>query len=298
MDKNLIDQKDELAEAQELIVQQQHQIASLQRQLEESNFAEELRNAYVLATTTRTVAAPSTHQRLLEVIVRTAAQVIAAQAGSLFLIDPVAQDLVFEVAIGGKAAEVSKLRVPLGHGIAGLVALSGQPMSITNAENSPLQASDVANAVGYTPHSILCVPLYYHDHIIGVLELLDKQGTPSFTDEDIRLLGIFAYQAGIAIEQSRTYQHLMSLFTGVVQSLDHETEGSKQRFLQRAYKFVDRLESEDAGFQFALKLATLMQEVAWAGEREQELGLGILQQFVQYLRSQPHITYTPSMRGL
>jgi GAF domain-containing protein len=291
MDKNLVDQQDELAEAQAVIKEQQQQIVSLQRQLEESNFARELRDAYVLASATRTIAAPATHQRLLEVIVQTASQVIAAQAGSLFLIDPVAQDLVFEVAIGSKAAEVSKLRVPLGHGIAGLVALSGQPMSITNAENSPLQASDVANAVGYTPHSILCVPLYYHDHIIGVLELLDKQGAPSFSDDDIRLLGIFAYQAGIAIEQSRTYQHLLSLFTGVVQSLDHEPEGSKQRFLQHAHRFVERLESEDAGFQFALKLATIIQEISWAGEREQELGLTILQQFVNYLHSQPQIAY-------
>lgn len=289
MEKKLVEQQDELAEALAVIEQQRQQIASLQRQLEESNFAEELHNAYVLATATRTIAAPSTHQRLLEVIVQTAAQVIAAKAGSLFLIDPVAQDLVFEVAIGSKAAEVSKLRVPLGHGIAGLVALSGQPMSITNAEDSPLQASDIAHAVHYTPHSILCVPLYYHDHIIGVLELLDKQGVPSFTDEDIRLLGIFAYQAGIAIEQSRTYQHLLSLFTGVVQSLDATSEDHKQRFLQRAHAFVDHLESEDAGFQFALKLATLLQEVSWAGEREQELGLGILQQFVAYLRSQPQI---------
>jgi GAF domain-containing protein len=291
MDKDPNDQQRELATAHVMIEQQQQQIASLQRQLEESNFARELHDAYILATTARTIAAPSTHSRLLEVIVQTAAQVIAAQAGSLFLIDPEHQDLVFEVAIGGKAAEVSKFRVPLGHGIAGLVALSGQPMSIANAENSPLQASDIAHAVDYTPHSILCVPLYYRDHIIGVLELLDKQGAPSFTEEDIRLLGIFAYQAGIAIEQSRAYQHLMSLFTRVVQSLDQTPQGRKQRFLEQVQAFVEHIESEDREFQFALKLAAMIQEISWAGEREQELGVGILQQFVSYLRSQPEIAY-------
>lgn len=291
MDKDLNDQQGELAAAQLQIEQQRQQIATLQRQLNESNFARELHDAYILATTARTIAAPSTHKRLLEVIVQTAAQVIAAQAGSLFLIDPAAQDLVFEVAIGGKATEVSKFRVPLGHGIAGLVALSGQPMSVAHAENSPLQASDIAHAVDYTPHSILCVPLYYRDHIIGVLELLDKQGAPSFSEEDIRLLGVFAYQAGIAIEQSRTYEYLVSLFAEVVHSLDQVPENGKQRFLKQAQRFVEHIESEDMEFQFALKLASLIQEISWTGEREQELCLAILQQFVTYLRSQPKIAY-------
>ncbi|QBD77473.1 GAF domain-containing protein [Ktedonosporobacter rubrisoli] len=293
MDKEPVDQQDELVKARRMIEQQQQQIATLQRQLDENNFAVDLHDAYILATTTRAVASPSTHRRLLEVIVQTAAQAISAQAGSLFLIDPVAQDLIFEVAIGVKAAEVAKLRVPLGHGIAGLVAISGQPMSITDAENSPLQASDVANAVGYKPQSILCVPLYYHDHIIGVLELLDKQGTSSFTNDDIHLLSVFAYQAAIAIEQSRAYEHLLSLFTEIVQSLNLNAEDQKKSFLQRAKAFVDHIESEDSQFQFAFKLASLIQEISWAGEREQELVLGILQQYVSYLRAQPQVTYTP-----
>lgn len=279
----------EQAAMQEIIEQQRQEIAALRRQLEECDFAEELHAAYTLAATTATIAAPSTHRRLLEVIVQTAAQVITAQAGSLFLIDSQHQELVFEVAIGGKAAEVAGLRVPIGHGIAGLVALTGQAMVITDAEDNPLQASDIASIVGYTPHSIVCVPLYYRDHIIGVLELLDKASTPSFTEDDIHLLSIFADQAGIAIEQSRTYQHLVSLFTEVVQSLEQESDSSKQRLIDRAHAFVEHIESEDAEFQFALKLATLIQEVSWAGDHERELCLKMIQQFVGYLQMQSQL---------
>lgn len=275
--------------AQAIIERQWEQIALLQRQVEECNFARELSAAYSLATTTATIAAPSTHRRLLEVIVQTAAQVITAQAGSLFLIDEQRQELVFEVAIGGKAAQVAGLRIPMGHGIAGLVAVTGQAMVITDAEDNPLQASDIARIVDYTPHSIVCVPLYYRDRIIGVLEMLDKERTPYFTEDDVRLLGIFADQAGIAIEQSRTYQHLVSLFAEIVQSLGQESESSKQSLLERARKFVERIESEDTEFRFALKLATLIQEVSWAGDHERELCLKTIQQFVGYLNMQSQL---------
>jgi sigma-B regulation protein RsbU (phosphoserine phosphatase) len=60
-------------------------------------------------------------------IVETAARVISARAGSLFLIDAEKQELTFEVALGEKAQQVKELRVPMGDGIAGLVAAMGQP---------------------------------------------------------------------------------------------------------------------------------------------------------------------------
>src|SRR5206468_5403043 len=117
-----------------------------------------------------------THSRLLEMIVQTAAQVISARAASLFLINRQTQELVFEVALGQKAEDVKKFTVPLGHGIAGLVAVSGQPIAVSDASKDPRQAADIARSVGYVPQTILCVPLFYNDQIIGVLELLDKEG--------------------------------------------------------------------------------------------------------------------------
>src|SRR5207245_1557500 len=111
-------------------------------------------------------------------------------------------ELIFEVALGQKAQEVKKFAIPLGHGIAGLVAVSGQPMAISDAQRDPRQASDIARSVGYVPQSILCVPLFYNDQIIGVLELLDKADASSFTAADMETLGLFANQAAVAIEQS------------------------------------------------------------------------------------------------
>src|SRR5215212_4175921 len=143
-------------------------------------FAEELRDALILASTAGTIASPVTHSRLLEMIVQTAIEVISVRAGALFLIDEETQELVFAVALGYKAEEARKFRVPLGRGIAGLVAVTGQPMAVSDVARDPHHAPDIGRTIGYVPQSILCVPLFYNARIIGVLEFLDKQGAPSF----------------------------------------------------------------------------------------------------------------------
>ena len=138
------------------------------------------RDALTLAATAGTIGSPVTHARLLEMIVETAAHVISARSAALFLLDDEAHELVFEVALGTKAEEAKKYRIPLGHGIAGLVAVSGQPMAISDAQSDPRLAADVAEGIGYIPQSILCMPLFYGDRIIGAIELLDKEGASSF----------------------------------------------------------------------------------------------------------------------
>ena len=60
--------------------------------------------------------------------------------------------------------------------------------------------------MGYTPGTILCVPLIHNEVVIGVLELLDREGAPSYSAADMATSGLFANQAAVAIEQSRNQQ--------------------------------------------------------------------------------------------
>ena len=285
-DNSGIGGKDALARAQETIARQAEEIERLRRRLTDERFAEDLREALTLAAAAGTIAAPMTHSRLLEMIVETAAHVISARAASLFLIDEETQELVFEVALGSKAEEVRKFRVPLGHGIAGLVAVSGQPMAVSDAERDPRQAADIAQSVGYTPQSIICVPLFYNDQVIGVLELLDKDGAPSFSATDMEDLGLFANQAAIAIEQSRTNRNLAALLGEMLESLGETADGQRQQLRERTRVFVERLEG-DAPFSEALDLARLVQEIAHEGENELKGCQAILRGFAEYLRSRP-----------
>ncbi len=248
------------------------------------HFAAELKSALTLAATASTIAAPVSHSRLLEMIVATAAQVIAARSASLFLIEYATQELTFEVALGQKAEEVRKFKIPLGHGIAGLVALSGQPLAISEAENDPRLAADIAQSIGYIPQSILCVPLFYNDQIIGVIELLDKLDEAAFSPADMEALGLFANQAAVAIEQSRVHQNMAALINEVLTSFTAMPTEQRQRMQQQTEEFATYVEGDDV-YRQALDLARLVQEIAWQGTDELRVCRAILESFAQYLRT-------------
>jgi GAF domain-containing protein len=274
-----------LDRAYEQIAQQRIELARLRNELARGAFARELGEAVMLTATAGTIATPVSHAQLLRMIVDTAAQVINARSAALFILDEEAQELIFEVALGPKAAEVQHHRVPIGHGIAGLVALSGQPMAVSDASNDPRQAADIARSVGYLPESILCVPLFYGDEVIGVLELLDKQDAPSFDAVDIETLGLFANQAAVAIAQSRARGSLGELLNDLLRQRGDGGSERQERLLRR---LVDRVEGEDgAATRDAIALAELVQEIVWRGDRERQACLALLESFAGYLRAAP-----------
>jgi GAF domain-containing protein len=231
---------------------------------------ERLRDALSLAATAGIIGSPVTHLRLLEMIVETGAHVIGARAGALFLLDEAANELTFEVAIGSRAAEVKRFRVPLGHGIAGIVAATGQAMAISDAESDPRLASDIADSVGYVPQTVLCVPLFYGDSVIGALELLDKEGAERFTAGDMEALGLFAHQAAVALQLSRTYQNVA-------------------RLLGEGGETTAGNATEDDASREALELANLVHEIARRGESERRACRAILLGFAEYLRTRSQV---------
>ena len=278
--------RDGLTQARETIARQAQEIGRLRRQVASARLADGLREALILSATAGAIASPTTPSRLSEMIVQTAAHVISARAAALFLVDEDAQELVFEVALGSKAEEVREFRLPLGHGIAGLVAVSGQPMAVSDAKSDPRQASDISESVGYAPESILCVPLFYEDRVVGVLELLDKEGSPSFSASDMEALGLFANQSAVAIEQSRLHQNLAALLVGALESFSGEPDGEGEVVRRRAGALATSVE-EDPEFERALELARLVQEIASQGENEREACRAILRGFAEYLRLRP-----------
>ncbi len=272
-----------LARARATIADQQAEIADLRRQLEERRLAVDLRSTFTLASTAGIVGAPMAPTRLLEMIVRLAADVISSRAASLFLIDEAQQDLVFEVAIGPKAEAVEKFRVPLGHGVAGIVALTGQAMAVSDVQSDPRHASDISQSVGYLPQSILCVPLFYEDQIIGVLELLDKEGGESFRPSDIEILGLFANLAAVAIAQSRAQANLVGLVSEALASTP-DAAGRDPALGERARAFAAGLEAND-DFTQTIEIARLVEEIAAGGEPERDAVTAILRGFAEYLRA-------------
>jgi GAF domain-containing protein len=276
-----------LSEALAVIARQAQEIERLRQQHDEARLASELRAVLTRAALAGAIAAPVTHSRLLEMIVETAAQVISSQAASLFLVDEERRELVFEVALGQKAEEVRKFRIPLGHGIAGHVAATGQPTA-TSGTTDPRQALEIGQSVGYIPRTILCVPLFYGDRVIGALELLDKADDASFTMLDMHVLGLFANMAAVAIEQSRTRDSLSAVITEMLLELSNGEQTAEQRsqLLHGLRRLANDL-AADERFQQALGIVRLVEGISRGGERELAACEGLLRAFADYAAWRP-----------
>jgi GAF domain-containing protein len=221
------------------------------------------------------------HLRLLEAIVGTAVRVIDASAGSLMLIDPATDELEFQVAVGPGSEEIKRFRVPIGQGIAGFVASSGQALAIADTSQDARFARQIAEGSGYVPKNLLCVPLVMHGEVIGVMELLDKKGGDSpFTPGDIAVLSSFGEQAALTIDLSLHAQSLERLLAAA-----SHMEGEPNSDAAVAIAVAGALTA--SGYERTLSLARQVAAIGAAGEREARLAGAVLQAVTGYLSSDP-----------
>ncbi|MBX5491896.1 MAG: GAF domain-containing protein [Chloroflexi bacterium] len=278
-----------LRRAEARLAEQERELAELRRQVADETFADELRQALVRLGAAGQLAAPAQYNELLDMIITTAAQVLQARAASLFLIDHETQELVFQVALGESASAARRYRVPLGQGIAGWVAATGQPLAIADAAQDPRFARQMAQSIGYIPRSILCIPLRQGELVMGVVELFDKRDGQPFTPTDMELLAQFASQAAVAIEQSRIVRDLTLLFHVMLQGLlpggSSEEDALRRTLEAHAAEFTERI-AQSEEYRAALTITQLVGEICRHGPAARQLADHVLASIAEYLRGQ------------
>ena len=165
----------------------------------------------------------STHDlhRILQVILQTALSATGARAGLVLLLDPVDGRLVARCAEGltGRwdvpEADLPTLRVPLGEGILGAVATSGEPRRGFCGLGGPASPEPACRTYVAVP---ICAPASVDDSeqagphgVIGVLALYDRLGADQFDETDLRTLRTFAGQAGVAVHNVRVHEEAQRL---------------------------------------------------------------------------------------
>lgn len=145
---------------------------------------------------------------LLYDTIRLVAEVMNAEAGTVMILDPVTNELVFQIAHGEKRDELSQLRLSTEQGVAGWVFQHGEPTIVNDPARDPRFADHVDKQTGYTTRNILCAPLNVKGRTIGVLQVLNKQNERGFDERDVELLLPLAGEAAIALENARLYRDL------------------------------------------------------------------------------------------
>lgn len=141
---------------------------------------------------------------LFEIILRMTTQHTAAERASLFVIDPERNELFTLLAQG---MDLKEIRLPMGKGLVGFVAESGQTVNLADAYQDPRFDSSIDKASGYVTRTLLVMPvLDRRGRIVAVLELLNKAGGRRFTGDDLDLLEGISVHAAIALDNARLHK--------------------------------------------------------------------------------------------
>ncbi|PFX27035.1 dual 3',5'-cyclic-AMP and -GMP phosphodiesterase 11-like isoform X1 [Stylophora pistillata] len=120
---------------------------------------------------------------------------------------------VFDVNAESKLEDMQgleEIRIPLGTGIVGYTADTGEVVNIANAYEDSRFNQEIDKKTGYHTRSILCMPIrdHYHGEIIGVAQVINKRGflDHTFTREDEKIFSKYLVFCGIGITNAELYE--------------------------------------------------------------------------------------------
>ena len=200
---------------------------------------------------------------LLGLIHRRAMELVGASSGCIHLWDEAAQVLVPK-AWHGLGDWMQEVRFRLGEGISGVVAQRREGFAVNDYRSWPQASPLFLERTGVT--ATLGEPLLYGDRLIGVITVDSQEAGRTFSEQDREVLGLFAAQAAIAIENARLYAQTREALDelaaiheagrAIAQSLD------LQETLQHILAAAMRLTDTDKG------IVTLLDE-----ERQELVGI-------------------------
>lgn len=158
-------------------------------------------------------------ESLLRSIVDATVTLFDAEASSIAIFERDPDRLEFRVAAGAQGQGAIGVSVPPSQGIVGYVFSTGQALALSDVLSDPRFDRRTAERTGYVPRSIAAVPLVDESAPIGVLQVLDKRSTPTFTLRDMELLAVFAAQAAAAINATRVQRDTSTLLAEVLRGL-------------------------------------------------------------------------------
>ena len=194
-------------------------------QLEE-RLAEALEQQAATAEVLRIIStSPTKLQPVLDVVVKSAARFCGADDVTIFELD--GQD-VRSAAHWGTILQEIGVRFPCSRGsVAGRTILDRKPVHVIDlqaeADEFP-EGSAFAKRFGH--RTTLGVPLLREGVAIGTIQLRRAKVNP-FTDKQVALLGTFADQAVIAIENVRLFEEVQARTRELSESLEQQTATSE-----------------------------------------------------------------------
>jgi phosphoserine phosphatase RsbU/P len=129
---------------------------------------------------------------------------LGVERGTLYFVDDARQEIWSKVA-----EHAGEIRLPIGRGLAGTVAATGEAIILHDAYADPRFDRSQDLRSGFLTRSMLCVPIRNRNgKTVGVLQLLNKK-KGSFGEKDLRFLDAISDHMAIAMENAKLHMELI-----------------------------------------------------------------------------------------
>lgn len=141
---------------------------------------------------------------VLRLLIETGALIVGAQEGSLLVVDEDSDDLRFAMTVGSKDSEDTLIgqRVPLGKGITGLAATTGE-VHIGAPTFKDVKQSEKRGGETGAPEAVMAAPMMIGDTLVGVITAVSFEKGKRFGSQEAKVYGSFASIAAVVVDQRR-----------------------------------------------------------------------------------------------
>jgi len=133
---------------------------------------------------------------VLRLTVEAGVRAVGGDEGSLLIFDPETDELVFVMTYGGSEGVLAGQRFPIGEGITGLAAASGE-VQIGAPKYKDVAQSETMGDI----RSVIAAPMKLGDKLMGVITAISTRPDKRFTLADGQLYACLATVAALIVHQ-------------------------------------------------------------------------------------------------
>ncbi len=142
---------------------------------------------------------------LTEIVLRIVRDEVPVDRCTLFVLDRRQMLLRSFIAQGVGQFEIA---LPVGHGLAGIVASTGQPLDVTDAYQDSRFEHTFDDRLGYITRDVFSIPVFNREGVlVGVLQMLNRKRP--LTDRDKEFLSGMCTYLGLAVHNAWIHRELL-----------------------------------------------------------------------------------------
>jgi len=209
-------------------------------------------------------------ENLFPLIIKKVTEAMGAERTSLYLIDWNRGEIWTKVA-----EHFKKIRLPIGQGISGRVAETGDTINAADAWNLPYFDRSFDQDSNFRTRAVLCMPISNRQgDRIAVIQVINKVGGLRFGKDDLQVLKALSGFVAIALENSSLIEELEASFEGAIRTLAATvdarhplTAGHSQRVTEYALAIAREMQLDEDALK-EINYAGLLHDIGKIGVKD------------------------------